>query len=186
MAPRWLRSAPEPPAWEVIRPDLVALGVQLAAPDWAVSGATEVPCVGWTDGPGTATVTGSVGDLPGWTLVEGAPASDLSTGGPVVHLDRTLSDAALAVCLVRFYASRGRHWRSSEGPTHQDAWRALVGADDPARSGYPIPDAVARLLLGEPDPADLPSGPTRADVLSAKLAAIGYERLWAVAFAAVP
>jgi len=184
MAPRWLRSAPVP-TWDDVRPGLVELRRKLSAPDWAVSGATEVPSVRWTDGPGPSTVTAALGDLPGWTLVEGPAASDLSTGGPVLHLDRTLSDAALAVCLVRFYASRGRHWHSTEGPAHRDAWRALTAADDPARSGYPIPDTVARLMLTEPDPPDLPAGPTRADELSAKLASIGYERLWAVAFAAV-
>jgi hypothetical protein len=186
MVRRWLRSSPEPPPWDAVRAGLIELGVGLPALDWVVSGPTDLPSVRWTDGPGPGTVTAALGDLPGWTLVEGPPASDLSTGGPVLHLDRTLSDTALAVCLVRFYASRGRHWHTTEGPAHQDAWRALTGADDPGRSGYPIPDEVARLLLAEPDPPELPVGPTRADELSAKLRLIGYERLWAVAFAAVP
>jgi len=186
MALRWLRSTPEVPGWHLVRPGLVEVGIQLSAPEWAVSGDTEPPSVRWTDGPGPGTVAAAVGDLPGWTLVEGPSAPELSTGGPVLHLDRTMSDAALAVCLVRFYASRGRHWRSTEGSAHQAAWRALIGADDPARSGYPIPDAMAHLLLSEADPPDLRPGPTRADELSSKLALVGYERLWAVAFAAVP
>jgi hypothetical protein len=115
----------------------------------------------------------------------GPAADDVQSDGPVLFLDRTLSDEALAVCLARFYASQGRHWRSSEASRYQEAWRELIGEDDPAQCAYPIPATMARLLLAAPDPPGLPSGPTRADVLSAKLAAIGYETLWAVGFADV-
>jgi len=187
MAPRWLRSRPERPAWPDLRARLLAVAAeQFPATAFAVSGADDDAVVRWTDGPGPDTLVGALGDLPDWILVAGAPADDIDPSAPVLHLDRTLSDPALAVAIVRFYASQGRHWSSSEGAVGRDAWRTLTGIDDPAPSGYPIADAVARLLVGEPDPPGLPHGPNRAEVLSAKLAAVGYERLWAIAFAEVP
>ena len=158
---------------------------QFPAVRFSVAGLDAEPALSWTDGPGGETVAEELGDVPGWTLMSGQPGGDVAVDGPVLFVDRVLSDEALAVGLVRFYASQGRHWSSSEGPVGREAWRAMTGTDNPTRSGYPIPDTVACLLLAAPDPTGLPSGPTRADVLSAKLAAVGYERLWSVAFAAV-
>jgi hypothetical protein len=142
--------------------------------------------VSWTDGPAGETYADAVGDLPGWTWMAGDPGGDVTVAGPVLFVRRDLSELATAIAVVRFYGSQGRHWSSSEGARGRDAWRALTEIDDPARSGYPIPDTIAALLLAEPAPPGLPTGPTRGDALAAKLAAIGYEKLWAVAFAAVP
>jgi len=156
-----------------------------AIPGISVGGLDDPPVAAWVDGPGPETVVERLGGLPGWVVAMGPPAADVQSDGPVLFLHRTLTDEATAVCLARFYASQGRHWRSSEPPRYQEAWRALTGADDPAECDYPIAVSVGRLLLAAPDPAGLPAGPTSADVLSAKLAAIGYEALWAVAFAEV-
>lgn len=179
MPPTWLRPRSSTPPWDAVRDRLQQVG------GLAVSGPDEPPVAAWTDGPGPETVAAAIGPPAGWTLVAGPPGGDVAAAGPVLHLDRTLSDPAVAVCLVRFYASRGRHWHSDDSPAHQEVWRTLTGADDPQRCPYPIPAAIAGLLLEAPDPPGLPGGPTRADVLSAKLAAVGYERLWAVAFARV-
>lgn len=186
MAPRWLRPPAATLAWPELRDRIVATAAErFPGTAIAVAGSTEQPAVRWTDGPAGETVAEAIGDLPGWTLVAGAPGGDVSVAGPVLSVDRVLSDEALAVAVVRFYASQGRHWSSGEGAAGQAVWRALTEVDEPTRSGYPIPDAVARMLLDAPDPPHLPAGPTRADVLAAKLAALGYDKLWAVAFAGV-
>ena len=165
----------------------------LAATVFEVSGEEDTPAIAWTDGPAMATVAAITAPPAGWEFLAAdpdgtgaGPASDVSGGGPVIELRRRLDDLALAVAVARFYAATGRHWSSDERPAGWQTWRALTDIDDPATSGYPIPDTVARLLLDAADPPDLPTGGSRADVVSAKLAAVGYERLWAVAFARVP
>lgn len=175
--PQWLRPRPAPATWDEVRARLVELG--------GFDLGDDPPTATWTDGPGPATLAEALGPPPGWTLTTGPPGGDVVAAGPTLHLDRRLSDRALAVCLVRFYGSRGRHWSTGVGAASQQAWRDLTDQDDPARCPYPIPATIADLLLETPDPPGLPTGPTRADVLSAKLAGVGYERLWSVAFARV-
>lgn len=186
VSPRWLRARPDAPEWVDVRTRLVAAAERYPAVTFSIAGPDDEPAVSWTDGPAGETFVDAVGDLPGWTLVAGDPGGDVAVDGPVLFVRRDLSDEAIAVAVVRFYAAQGRHWSAAEGPAGRDAWRALTAVDEPARSGYPIPDLVARLLLDTPDPDGMSGGGTRAEVLAAKLAAIGYEKLWAVAFAAIP
>lgn len=154
--------------------------------EFAIAALDETPAVSWTDGPAGETFVDVVGELPGWTLVAGDPGGDVAAAGPTLFVRRDLSERAAAVAVVRFYGAHGRHWSAAEGPSGRDAWRALVNIDDPATCGFPIPDMIAGLLLDAPDPGGLPvDGPTE-ELLAAKLAAVGYEKLWAVAFAAVP
>lgn len=153
---------------------------------FAIAALEEIPAVSWTDGPAGETFVDVVGELPGWTLVAGDPGGDVAAAGPTLFVRRDLSERAAAVAVVRFYAAHGRHWSAAEGPAGRDAWRALVNIDDPATCGFPIPDMIAALLLDAPDPGGLPPGAPPEEVLAAKLAAVGYEKLWAVAFAAVP
>ncbi|GAC1594810.1 MAG: hypothetical protein NVS3B21_17200 [Acidimicrobiales bacterium] len=190
MAPRWLRSRPDPPSWAEVREALQDAAMRYPDATFEIAGPDAVPAVSWTDGPAGETFVDAVGDLPGWTLRAGDPGGAVSVPGPVLYVRRDLSDAALAVAVIRFYGAQGRHWSSSEGTTGREAWRAVTQIDDPARSGYPIPDTMAALLLDAPAPEGIafPSGDTasRADAMAAKLAGVGYEKLWAVAFAAVP
>ncbi|MFI5042544.1 MAG: hypothetical protein ACHQNA_11980 [Acidimicrobiales bacterium] len=187
MPPRWLRSRPERPSWLAVRERFAALAPEHFAPTrFEIGGPLDQPSIAWLDGPGPDRVAEALGDLPGWTLIAGPSGGDIGGDELVLALDRRLSDAALAIAVVRFYASQGRHWHSRARPADQGIWRALTGIDDPAKSGYPIPDAIARMLLEAPDPVALPDGPTRADVLASKLAIVGYDKLWAVAFAEAP
>lgn len=190
MAPRWLRSRPEPPSWAEVREAIEEATERYPGVAFAIAGPEQPPAVSWTDGPAGETFVDAVGDLPGWTLMAGDPGGDVSVPSPVLFVRRDLSDAALAVAVVRFYGAQGRHWSSTEGTAGREAWRAVTQIDDPARSGYPIPDTMAALLLDSPDPDGLPApaGDTmsRADAMAAKLAGVGYEKLWAIAFAAVP
>ena len=190
MAPRWLRSRPDPPSWSEVREALRDAAGHYPDVVFEIAGPDAVPAVSWMDGPAGETFVDAVGELPGWTLMAGDPGGDVSVSGPVLYVRRDLSDAALAVAVVRFYGAQGRHWSSSEGTAGREAWRAVTQIDDPARSGYPIPDTMAALLLDEPDPEGIVRSAhdtmSRADAMAAKLAGVGYEKLWAVAFAAVP
>ena len=103
-------------------------------------------------------------------------------------LDRSLSDRALAVAVVRYRASNVRPYHSGSEKAVA-ALTELLEVDDPGRSGYPVPDAMADLLLAapEPDALDERAGPdpSRADRLAAKLELLGYDRLWHTAWSGV-
>lgn len=192
MAPRWLRSRHDTPTWPQVRELLIEAASGYPSTRFSVATDDEVAAISWTDGPAGETYADAIGDLPGWTLVAGDPGGDVDTGGPVLFVRRDLGELATAVAVVRFYGAQGRHWSStSERAADREVWRSLTAVDDPEISGYPIPDIMAALLIEAPDP-DPPTtntgigGSTRADALAAKLAAVGYEKLWAIAFAAVP
>ena len=141
----------------------------------------------WHDGPAAGTVADVVAEVVNWEVrTLGAPAG--KEGAPAVLLGRTLSDRALAVAVVRFRASNVRPYDSRRDAAVAGL-TALLEVDDPARSGYPVPDAMADLLLAAPDPADLDHRtgpePSRADRLAAKLEALGYDRLWHTAWSGV-
>jgi hypothetical protein len=165
------RPRPLPPEVVVARLGRLGAGFEVGS---------DPPSVAWTDGRGLERVAAAIGEVSGWGLRAGVPVPGTEL---VVFLDRTLTDAALAACVVRFQGSRGRPWSPELGPAHQAAWQALIDGD---ASAYPIVDTMARLLLEEPDPLGLEAAGGRAGFLSAKLAAAGYDRLWAVAFAAAP
>jgi len=143
--------------------------------------------VTWHDGPAEATVAGVVGELPGWRLVVALEATDAAAVAAEdrrqpLWLRRTFSDEALAVAVIRFQASSVRPYDSArEGA--EAVLRDLLDVDDPARSGYPLTDAMADLLLADPPPAD-DGSPTRADAWSRRLTDLGYDRLWNQAYAA--
>lgn len=141
--------------------------------------------VSWHDGPAAGSVADVVGTVVNWDVRTPAAPPERA-GTPSVVLERTFSDRALAVAVARFAGANVAPYRSDDARA-VGRLSALLEVDDPAVSGYPVPDAVAGLLLEAPRPPmlDVPADPTRADVLAATLAALGYERLWEVAWAAV-
>lgn len=145
------------------------------------------PSLAWHDGPAEATVAGVVGELPGWRLVVALDATDAAAVAAEdrrqpLWLRRTFGDEALAVAVIRFQASSVRPYDSTrEGA--EATLRDLLDVDDPARSGYPLTDAMADLLLADP-PAPDDAAPTRADAWSRRLTELGYDRLWNEAYAA--
>lgn len=153
----------------------------------AVVGTGNEVVLRWHDGPAAATVADVVAGVVNWEVrTEGAPAA--KEGAPAVVLSRALSDRAVAVAVVRFRASNVRPYDSTS-PKAAAGLTALLEVDDPARSGYPVPDAMADLLLAAPEPADLDErcgpDPSRADRLAAKLEALGYDRLWHTAWSGI-
>jgi hypothetical protein len=141
----------------------------------------------WVDGPAAGTVADLVATVVNWEVrTVGAPPS--KPGVPSVVLARAFSDAALAVAVVRYQASNVRPYASSSERAVATLGE-LLEVDDPAHCRYPVPAAMAEQLLAAPDPADLDvlAGPdaSPADRLAAKLAALGYDRLWNVAWKAV-
>lgn len=141
----------------------------------------------WADGPSAATVADLVASVVNWDVrTVGAQAA--KAGAPAVLLDRRFSPEAVAVAVIRYQASNVRPYDSSSERAVAGL-TALLEVDDPARSGYPVPDAMAALLLAAPDPDDLDEragqDASRADRLAAKLGALGYDRLWHEAWSGV-
>ena len=141
----------------------------------------------WLDGPPASAVADVVAGEVNWEVRStGAPPA--KPGAPAVLLDRRFSPLALAVAVVRFQASGVRPYDSRDAAAVQRL-TTLLEVEDPGRSGYPVPDAMASLLLAAPDPDDLaglvPDDATPADVLAAKLRAIGWDRLWHEAWSQV-
>ena len=138
------------------------------------------PIVAWDDGPAPSAVTGVVAGLVNWEVRGiGVPAE--RPGAPAVLLERTLSDAALAVAVVRFAGSGPRPYDSSS-PRAVERLGGLLDEDDPATSGYPVVDRMAELLLERGDREAGGGGASRADHLAAALTALGYDALWAIAW----
>ena len=138
------------------------------------------PVVAWHDGPAATSVAAVVAELVNWE-VRGVAVPPERPGAPAVLLDRTLSDGALAVAVVRFAGSNVRPY-SSEDPRAVERLGLLLDEDDPARSGYPVVDRMAELLLERGDREAAGTGASRADHLAAALTAVGYDALWAVAW----
>ena len=138
------------------------------------------PGVCWHDGPAPTAVTEVVAGLVNWG-VRGVGVPPERAGAPAVLLDRRLSDAALAVAVVRFAGSNPRPYDSST-PKAVETLGRLLDEDDPSTSGYPVVDRMAELLLERGDREAGGAGASRADHLAAALTALGYDALWAVAW----
>ncbi len=138
------------------------------------------PVVAWHDGPAAAAVAEVVAGLVNWE-VRGAGVPPERPGAPAVLLDRTLSDAALAVAVVRYAASNPRPYDSAN-PKAVETLGRLLEEDDPATSGYPVVDRMAELLLERGDREAGGPEASRADHLAAALTALGYDTLWRVAW----
>lgn len=168
------------PTWPTLRPRVVE--ALAAVPGGEAVVALEArPVLRWQDGPGESTVAAALGEPAGWgfTLVE--PADDEPDQ---LWLDRSFTDEALAVGIVRFQASHPLPY-DSQRADHRAALRQILDEDEPARSGYPLTDAMAELLLAAAEPPDAADAPTPADRLSRRLAAAGHEALWNQAWAGV-
>ena len=150
-------------------------------------GAGDEVVLDWEDGPAAATVADVVARLANWE-VRSVAAPPTKAGAPAVLLARRFSPDALAVAVVRYQASNVRPYDSSS-PSAVERLTALLEVDDPGRSGYPVPDAMAALLLRAPDPDGLAErlgdDASPADRLAAKLGALGWDRLWHEAWSAV-
>jgi hypothetical protein len=159
-----------------------ALGAAFPAAGMAVRLEDGVPVVAWEDGPAGMQVADVTGSVVNWE-VRSLGLRPGRAGAPAVLLDRAFSAPALAVAVIRHQASHVRPFSSTDERAVADL-SALLETDDPARSGYPVVDAMAALLLEAPEPDDLavPEGATPADRMAAKLTALGYDALWAVAW----
>lgn len=153
-------------------------------PDVAVEVAGDDVALSWEDGPAAASVAAAVATVVNWEVR--TPSQPSERPGPSVLVRRTFSPAALAVAVVRHQGSSVRPYDSSD-PRAVASLSGLLEIDGPARSGYPVVDAMATLLLDAPDPDGLavPDGASPADRLSAKLQAVGYDALWARAWSSV-
>jgi hypothetical protein len=171
------------PNWSQVTERLRAIGPA----DLTCSDDLDPRWVHWHEGPSIATVQAAAGELLGWEWRAVAPAVTPSqppeTGASTLWVRRSLSIPALAVAVVRFYGARGRYFTVADERGHQ-GFAEICDTDDPARSGYPIVDAIAAMLVEAVDPARLPVG-GEIDALSARLRELGYERLWAAAYRAV-
>ena len=141
-----------------------------------------VPVVVWEDGPGGMRVADVVGTVVNWEVRSRGLRAD-RPGAAAVMLDRSFSAPALAVAVIRHQASHVRPFASTD-ESAVASLSSLLETDDPGHSGYPVVDAIATLLLDAPDPDGMvvPDGATRADRMAAKLTALGYDALWAVAW----
>lgn len=180
------------------RDEVVAALASLATTRFAGAGLVvhdEAPApvvLAWAGGPSPSAMADAigeaVGELSGWEvqLVLPGQATPPASGPLHLVLRRDLDDAALAVAVVRFQGSRGRPFHS-EAERDRAPMHDLLDADDPARSGYPVVDAMAALLLAEPEPAgEAPRAlPTPLDRMAWRLEAAGYDRLWATAWGGV-
>ena len=185
----FLRSKPtriEPEALRVKLAEVLAAALGPPALTVEVGEGHEVVLT-WTDGPSTASVVDLVAEVVNWE-VRTVAAPPAKAGAPAVLLARRFSPAALAVAVVRYQASNTRPYDSSQASA-VERLGALLDVDGPASSGYPVPDAMAALLLSAADPEDLDerTGPeaSPADCLAAKLVALGYDRLWHEAWSAI-
>lgn len=194
----FLRSKPtriEPEALRATLAEALAAALGPDTPSVEVGTGQEV-VLSWLDGPAASTVADLVAGVVNWEVrTVAAPAA--KAGAPAVLLARRFSPQALAVAVVRYHASNVRPYDSRQAVA-VERLGALLEVDDPTVSGYPVPDAMAALLLAAPDPgmiepgaaapddtagAGEPGALTRpdaspADRLAAKLVALGYDRLW--------
>jgi hypothetical protein len=170
------------PSWAERRPDVVALLAEaFPATAFTVAGPDAAPSIAWTDGPAEGSVSTALGDVAGWQVMSGALGGDPPSGTTPLWLHRTLSVRALANGVVRYQASGVRPFDGDDPKARERLW-AILEEDDPADSGYPLTDAMAEMLLAAVDP----HGPEpTASALSLKLQELGYDSLWARAWATV-
>lgn len=169
-------------AGEAARRIEAALGAALPSTRFAVRPDEGAPVVAWLDGPSSGRVADVIASIVNWEVrSRGLPAA--RPGDPAVVLDRSFSPAALAVAVIRHQASHVRPYASDDAGAVAGL-SALLEVDDPGVSGYPVVDAMAALLLAAPDPEGLPAADdaTPAERMAAKLTALGYDALWAVAW----
>lgn len=168
------------PSWPTLRP-------QVAEALAAVPGGEQITVLDdravlrWQDGPGESTVAAVLGEPVGWGFTVVEPGADEPDQ---LWLDRSFTHEALAVGIVRFQASHTLPY-DSQRADHRAALRQILDEDEPARSGYPLTDAMAALLLGADEPAAERGAATPADRLSRRLVAVGHETLWNRAWASV-
>lgn len=184
----FLRSKPmRVPPEELAGRLVAALGAALPSPGPTVAAAGADVVVSWEDGPAAGTVADVVATVVNWEVRTPA-APPPKRGVPSVVLDRRFSEQALAVAVVRYQASNVRPYDSANEAAVAGLV-ALLEVDDPTRSGYPVPDTMAALLLEAADPADLDqrcgTNASPADRLAVKLSALGYDRLWEIAWSQV-
>ena len=165
---------------DLVRRLAAALGERWPGATFDVRLDAGTPVVAWHDGPAPSSVTDVVGGLVNWE-VRGVAVPPQRPGAPAVLLDRTLSDAALAVAVVRFAGSNPRPYDSAN-PKAVETLGRLLDEDDPAASGYPVVDRMAELLLERGDREAAGAGASRADRLARALSALGYDALWTVAW----
>jgi hypothetical protein len=169
------------PSWETLRARIAAALADVPEGE-LVSIDEQMPILHWRDGPGESTIADAVGEVTGWEWSLWQPEKDEEA--TTVWLDRAFSTEALAVAIVRYRASHVVPYDSERDQSRADL-REILDTDAPATSGFPLTDAMAARLLGDPDPegAALDDAPTGADRLSRKLEALGYDRLWNEAYA---
>ena len=175
------------PSWSELRARLAAeLPERLPDAAFTLAGPEDEPCVAWFEGPAEGSVARAIGDVPGWR-VESArlgPDPDAARGLTPLRLDRTFSDRSWALAVVRFQASGVRPFDRSTPGAADRLW-AILEEDDPAARRWPLVDAITDLLVAEPEPDGAPATTDPADHWAWKLRAVGYDRLWARAWATV-
>jgi hypothetical protein len=175
------------PTWSELR-DRLAQDVPAAFPAtlFTFSPADDEPLVTWFEGPAEGSVAAVMGDVPGWACESTmlGPDPDAPSGMRVVRFDRSFSDAALALAVVRYQASGVRPFERARPGAVERLW-AILEEDEPSSSGYPITDAIRDLLVGAPEPAGVTWSEDGAERWAQKLAAIGYDALWNQAYASV-
>jgi hypothetical protein len=170
------------PTWPRLRDRVaVALDDAFASVTFDISGGDAEPRIAWHLGPPERAVAATIGDVPGWTLVSalGGPDPDAPPSGAVLLLERTVSQRALAGAVVRYRAANPRPYDASSPSARRRLW-AILDEDDPERSGYPLSDAMAELLLASCD------GAQTAAALADRLEVIGFDALWNRAWASTP
>lgn len=177
------------PDWSELRSRFLDGAAQVRADDLSVSASDAPPAAAWQDGPSVATMWSTVGAPGGWSvslelsqiapgaLVEPSrPGTEPGRRAEVVRVSRAFSTRALAIAVVRFRASNPRPF-SSARERHVRTIEQLVEVDDPASTSYPVVTEIAETVVGELEPSADPARVT-ADMLSAHLEALGYDRLW--------
>lgn len=176
------------PTWDELRARLVdEVPAAFPATSFTFAAAADTePLVSWFEGPAEGSVAAVVGEVPGWKVESTmlGPDPDAPSGLKPLRFERSFSDAALALAVVRYQASGVRPFERSRPGAVDKLW-AILEEDDPAVSGYPLTDAIRDLLVGAPDPPDVQWSDDPAERWAQKLAAIGYDRLWNQAYAAV-
>lgn len=174
------------PTWPDLRARLLAeLPAAFPTTRFTFSAAGDEPLIGWHEGPAEGSVAAVVGEVAGWRVESSmlGPDPDAPPGQSVLRFRRTFSDATLALAVVRYHACSPRPYEPGRPGATERLW-AILEEDDPASSGYPLTDAIRDLLVAAPDPdGEPPSDP--AARWAWKLTRVGYDRLWATAWATV-
>lgn len=175
------------PTWAELRARLIDdLPATFPATAFDVAGAGDPPLVSWFEGPAEGSVAALVADVPGWTVESSmlGPDPDGPRGVQVLRFARSFSDAVIARAVVRFQAAGVRPFDRSRPGAVDTLW-AILEEDDPAAARFPLTDRIAELLVDAPDPAGVDWSDDDAERWAQKLTAIGYDRLWAQAWATV-